>query len=126
MVGPNGSGKSNMIDAMLFVFGYRAAKIRSKKVSVLIHKSDQHRDFRHCSVSVHFQKILDLVGSYCVRSVHCPVKLTQYHDHFGVLGVYVLSTHCHKYSVLFGAVTISNSKFSFNSARLGPVQCCPR
>ena len=91
MVGPNGSGKSNMIDAMLFVFGYRAAKIRSKKVSVLIHKSDQHRDFRHCSVSVHFQKILDLVGSYCVGSVcTVPSKLTQYHDHFGVLGMYIV------------------------------------
>ena len=62
MVGPNGSGKSNMIDAMLFVFGYRASKIRSKKVSVLIHKSDQHRALQHCSVSVHFQKIVDSVG----------------------------------------------------------------
>lgn len=31
IIGPNGSGKSNVIDAMLFVFGYRAQKIRSKK-----------------------------------------------------------------------------------------------
>ena len=28
IVGPNGSGKSNVIDSMLFVFGYKAAKIR--------------------------------------------------------------------------------------------------
>lgn len=28
IVGPNGSGKSNVIDSMLFVFGYRAQKIR--------------------------------------------------------------------------------------------------
>lgn len=62
IVGPNGSGKSNVIDAMLFVFGYRATKIRSKKVSVLIHKSDQHRDLKHCSVAVHFQQIRDLVS----------------------------------------------------------------
>ena len=26
--GPNGSGKSNVIDSMLFVFGYKASKIR--------------------------------------------------------------------------------------------------
>ena len=26
VVGPNGSGKSNVIDAMLFVFGFKAAK----------------------------------------------------------------------------------------------------
>jgi AAA15 family ATPase/GTPase len=32
IVGPNGSGKSNVIDAMLFVFGKRATKIRLKKV----------------------------------------------------------------------------------------------
>lgn len=32
IVGPNGSGKSNVIDAMLFVFGKRASKLRLKKV----------------------------------------------------------------------------------------------
>ncbi|XP_066266590.1 structural maintenance of chromosomes protein 4-like [Branchiostoma lanceolatum] len=62
IVGPNGSGKSNVIDAMLFVFGYRAQKIRSKKISVLIHNSDQHRNLTSCTVSVHFQKILDKPG----------------------------------------------------------------
>ncbi|KAJ8030527.1 Structural maintenance of chromosomes protein 4 [Holothuria leucospilota] len=59
IIGPNGSGKSNTIDAMLFVFGYRAAKIRSKKLSVLIHKSDNFKDLSSCSVAVHFQKIID-------------------------------------------------------------------
>ena len=39
VVGPNGSGKSNVIDALLFVFGKRASKLRLKKVSELIHKS---------------------------------------------------------------------------------------
>ena len=28
IVGPNGSGKSNVIDAMLFVFGKKAKKVR--------------------------------------------------------------------------------------------------
>lgn len=32
VVGPNGSGKSNVIDAMLFVFGKRAKKLRLNKV----------------------------------------------------------------------------------------------
>jgi recombinational DNA repair ATPase RecF len=32
VVGPNGSGKSNVIDAMLFVFGKRASKMRMTKV----------------------------------------------------------------------------------------------
>ncbi|SCV71158.1 BQ2448_2746 [Microbotryum intermedium] len=39
IVGPNGSGKSNTIDALLFVFGYRATKMRQGKLSELIHNS---------------------------------------------------------------------------------------
>ncbi|NXX51325.1 SMC4 protein, partial [Tricholaema leucomelas] len=62
IIGPNGSGKSNVIDSMLFVFGYRAQKIRSKKLSVLIHNSDEHRDIQSCSVEIHFQKIIDKEG----------------------------------------------------------------
>lgn len=46
---------------MLFVFGYRAQKIRSKKLSVLIHSSDEHKDIQSCTVEVHFQKIVDKV-----------------------------------------------------------------
>ena len=42
IIGPNGSGKSNVIDSMLFVFGYRANKIRSKSVAVLILDSENH------------------------------------------------------------------------------------
>lgn len=62
IIGPNGSGKSNVIDSMLFVFGYRAQKIRSKKLSVLIHSSDQHNNVQSCTVEVHFQKIIDKEG----------------------------------------------------------------
>lgn len=66
IVGPNGSGKSNVIDAMLFVFGYRSKMIRTKKVSQLIHNSENHQNVQSCTVSVHFQKIIDLV-SYMVN-----------------------------------------------------------
>ena len=59
MVGPNGSGKSNVIDALLFVFGSRAKKIRQDKLKDLIHNSEDHRDLPSCRVSVHFQDIID-------------------------------------------------------------------
>ncbi|XP_012234509.1 structural maintenance of chromosomes protein 4 [Linepithema humile] len=62
VVGPNGSGKSNVIDSMLFVFGYRASKIRSKKISVLIHNSSNFPNLNSCTVSVHFQIIIDKPG----------------------------------------------------------------
>ncbi|XP_076044466.1 structural maintenance of chromosomes 4-like protein gluon [Oratosquilla oratoria] len=62
IVGPNGSGKSNVIDSMLFVFGYRAHKIRSKKISVLIHNSQSYSNVQSCTVAVHFQKIIDKDG----------------------------------------------------------------
>lgn len=61
IVGPNGSGKSNVIDSMLFVFGYRASKIRSKKISVLLHNSAQHQNIQSCTVAVHFKEIVDIV-----------------------------------------------------------------
>ena len=61
VVGPNGSGKSNVIDAMLFVFGKRAKKLRLNKVSELIHKSEAVKDNPPTSarVSVFFQEIID-------------------------------------------------------------------
>lgn len=50
---------------MLFVFGYRANKIRCKKLSVLIHKSSAHENVSSCSVAVHFAQIVDKDdGSY--------------------------------------------------------------
>jgi len=61
VVGPNGSGKSNVIDAMLFVFGKRAKKLRLNKVSELIHSSAQYKDspLTYAKVSVYFQEIID-------------------------------------------------------------------
>ena len=62
VVGPNGSGKSNVIDSLLFVFGFRASKMRQGKISALIHNSAQHQDLDFCEVEVHFQEIMDLPG----------------------------------------------------------------
>lgn len=63
IVGPNGSGKSNVFDAMLFVFGKRATKIRSKKLSELIHKSSAHPNLQLCKVTVYFHEIVDIEDS---------------------------------------------------------------
>lgn len=60
VVGPNGSGKSNVIDSLLFVFGFRASKMRQGKLSALIHNSAGHQDLDFCEVEVHFQEVKDL------------------------------------------------------------------
>ncbi|XP_044758906.1 structural maintenance of chromosomes protein 4 [Coccinella septempunctata] len=62
IIGPNGSGKSNVIDSMLFVFGYRATKIRCKKVSVLLHNSENYPNVQSATVEVHFAQIIDKEG----------------------------------------------------------------
>jgi structural maintenance of chromosome 4 len=60
VVGPNGSGKSNVIDSLLFVFGFRASKMRQGKLSALIHNSAGFLDLGFCEVEVHFQEVKDL------------------------------------------------------------------
>ncbi|RKP27676.1 RecF/RecN/SMC [Syncephalis pseudoplumigaleata] len=63
VVGPNGSGKSNVIDSLLFVFGYRASKMRQGKLSDLIHASAGCEHLSYCTVEVHFCEIIDKPGS---------------------------------------------------------------
>ncbi|PWZ00072.1 hypothetical protein BCV70DRAFT_200239 [Testicularia cyperi] len=62
VVGPNGSGKSNVIDSLLFVFGWRASKMRQGKLSELIHNSAGKENLSQCSVEVWFREIIDLPG----------------------------------------------------------------
>ncbi len=59
VVGPNGSGKSNVIDALQFVFGKRAAKIRFKKLADLIHNSTSFPNRPKARVTVSFSYIVD-------------------------------------------------------------------
>ncbi|XP_041125868.1 structural maintenance of chromosomes protein 4 [Polyodon spathula] len=89
IIGPNGSGKSNVIDSMLFVFGYRAQKIRSKKLSVLIHNSDEHSDVQSCTVEVHFQKIIDKEGDdyEVIPNSKFYVSRTAYKDNSSVYNI---------------------------------------
>ena len=67
VVGPNGSGKSNVIDSLLFVFGFRASKMRQGKISALIHNSSGFPDLGFCEVEVHFQEVVDLVCSSSIK-----------------------------------------------------------
>lgn len=62
VVGPNGSGKSNVIDSLLFVFGFRASKMRQGKISALIHNSAAFPNLDHCEVEVHFEEVIDIVS----------------------------------------------------------------
>ena len=62
VVGPNGSGKSNVIDSLLFVFGFRASKMRQGKISALIHNSAAFPNLDFCEVEVHFEEVRDLVS----------------------------------------------------------------
>ena len=39
IIGPNGNGKSNIIDAVLFVFGFKSSKLRQDNLASLIHRS---------------------------------------------------------------------------------------
>ena len=61
IVGPNGSGKSNLIDALLFVFGFRTKKLRLNKISELIHNSNHGSNLESASVEILFQKVIDIV-----------------------------------------------------------------
>lgn len=62
IIGPNGSGKSNVIDSLLFVFGFRASKLRHAKLSNVIHKSEAYPDLPYARVEVHFAEVIDKEG----------------------------------------------------------------
>lgn len=59
IVGPNGSGKSNLIESMLFIFGFNASWMRLNKLHQLIHNSSSMNNIGSAAVEVHFKKILD-------------------------------------------------------------------
>ncbi|EGT45235.1 CBN-DPY-27 protein [Caenorhabditis brenneri] len=70
VVGPNGSGKSNVIDALLFVFGFKAKKIRTTKMTSLIYNLDNECDY--ALVEVQFVEIFEMDnGRYEVNLANC-------------------------------------------------------
>lgn len=67
---------------MLFVFGYRANKIRCKKISTLLHNSARYPNVNMCSVAVHFRQILDRDDGTCeeIPDSEIIVERTAYRD----------------------------------------------
>lgn len=59
VVGPNGSGKSNLIESMLFIFGFNASWMRLNKLNQLIHKSSTSSENSRAAVEVHFKKLVE-------------------------------------------------------------------
>lgn len=57
VVGPNGSGKSNLIESMLFIFGFNASWMRLNKLNQLIHNSSSSTGNTRAAVEVHFKKV---------------------------------------------------------------------
>lgn len=76
VVGPNGSGKSNLIESLIFIFGHRATKMRLKKLTELIHNSNDHPACNFASVSVNFYEV-NTAGE---RSNNFSIKRTIYKD----------------------------------------------
>ena len=60
VVGPNGSGKSNLIESMLFIFGFSASWMRLNKLNQLIHKSSTAMNITKAAVEIHFKKVQEL------------------------------------------------------------------
>lgn len=58
IVGPNGSGKSNLIESMLFIFGFNASWMRLNKLNQLIHNSSTSTGNTRAAVEVHFKKLI--------------------------------------------------------------------
>lgn len=79
VVGPNGSGKSNVIDSLLFVFGFRASKMRQGKLSALIHNSAEYPNLDFCEVAVHFIEVLDQVCGFSFYDTDCKLYLLTYY-----------------------------------------------
>ena len=50
IVGPNGSGKSNLIECLLFIFGYSASWMRLTRLNQLIHHSFKNPNVSKASV----------------------------------------------------------------------------
>ncbi|KNH09500.1 structural maintenance of chromosome 4 [Perkinsela sp. CCAP 1560/4] len=78
VIGPNGSGKSNILDALLFVFGKRANKIRLDRLAELIHSSAGCPTFSHASVSVVFYEPATKRRITLTRVVYRHNSSTQY------------------------------------------------
>lgn len=91
------------------MFGYRAQKIRSKKLSVLIHNSDEHKDIQSCTVEVHFQKIIDKEGDdyEVIPNSNFYVSRTAYRDNTSVYHISGKKRHLRMLEIFFEAMELT-------------------
>lgn len=59
VIGANGSGKSNLLEALVFVFGARASKMRLKTLKEVIHNSTDHRNCTRADVTIYFDELVE-------------------------------------------------------------------
>lgn len=65
------------VSGLIMFESFKASKIRSKKLSVLIHSSRGHDDINSCTVEVFFEQIVDkvcfeFVTQFAIRfGMHC-------------------------------------------------------
>ncbi|KAA6398899.1 MAG: putative Structural maintenance of chromosomes protein 4 [Streblomastix strix] len=79
IIGPNGSGKSNIIDALLFVFGFKARNMRMKKVEELIYTGKGKEGVLEATVTIHFVRTVYSSGApraKYIRETHFTVSRT--------------------------------------------------
>lgn len=76
VIGPNGNGKSNIIDAVLFVFGFKSSKLRQDSLASLIHTSAMAKPDK-ASVAVTFSDngVFTEISRSIQRSGHTYYKL---------------------------------------------------
>ncbi len=84
IVGPNGSGKSNVIDALMFVLGSRAKKLRQGKLSDLIHFSEGAESVESCSVDIHFKQVIDADAPQAVLNSDFVISRTAFRNNRNV------------------------------------------
>lgn len=76
VIGPNGNGKSNIIDAVLFVFGFKSAKLRQDSLAALIHRSAFAKP-EQATVTVTFREdnVITSVSRSVLKSGHSSYRL---------------------------------------------------
>ncbi|XP_032378601.1 structural maintenance of chromosomes protein 1B [Etheostoma spectabile] len=104
IIGTNGSGKSNVMDALSFAMGERAASLRVKHLKDLIHGAHIGRPVRHTArvamrycddddqETVFCRSIIGESSEYCINGVH--VSFAKYMEELEKVGIVTKARNC--------------------------------
>ncbi|KAM4619154.1 structural maintenance of chromosomes protein 1B [Polymixia lowei] len=105
IVGTNGSGKSNVMDALSFVMGDRAASLRVKHIRDLIHGAHVRKPVSHTArVAMRYgddtgeedvifcRTISGDSSEYCINGIH--VTLAKYMEELEKIGIVTKARNC--------------------------------